>query len=810
MQCQLQERIRARIEAEKENDDHWAPGAKAYLNLEGEGIGHGEREDGTRVRGKPGPPPGWGSQGNHPDRVLSRRVEGIRYDNTRDQRRDVEFDTTSATLEAISGSAETMHENHYGGASGTENAGEDDGPNGFIKGEVKGTKAELDVLDDVIEDAYDGEPYADVGRRILAHVYSCQAEKRHQYKDGVPIDHRLIREACDGEVSRTGNVWWPLVDAGYMSYDDYEKGVTTRTFYVTRSLKARLRNAVEESYDTKTRYDLVSGKKRRGKTKTQLTYDGEHSWKQKSELIYEALKSLKGQRDLVNAEAVEEHLGRMEARKDEAETAYKDAKVPFYELLREHCEIEETEDGGEDWSLPEEGLPGEVREELDRRQEAAYQAGRECERASSRYDQDLRIWKKIKGQGLEAAGDMPEGIYQYETAYEVQLKSGRLTMLVGLQNASKEMKAAACRDIPGYNNGDIFSSQTEALIEEMELANELGASLDVSAVADAPDKEVVADHFGLDRDAPKTPEHGGKFGAQFHYDTFEKAKKAAQGRVFGRIKGDGGEEDWSKLHRFEFESGEMTFQRAIYNELPTMATVAQDWADHEDCRYDDPEKVYQKLKDFYQDMTSEIDRWREWLVDEHWEIAGTNGGDGYFVENPCGLPFDKTEYETRYDRKAAYATSRLQGREAAYMLTIAIEAQKHGYEHLRNEHDGAAVLGEIPDEARATSQERSGFHRASLENKPFKGHESDSNHTEDQSCNTKTSNPQSTPNPPEKPSRSPTSPKTGSSGDGSAGGTTAPDGARSERMPSGPVQRSREPSGTTSGTTCKDTAPSVS
>jgi hypothetical protein len=181
--------------------------------------------------------------------------------------------------------------------------------------------------------------------------------------------------------------------------------------------------------------------------------------------------------------------------------------------------------------------------------------------------------------------------------------------------------------------------------------------------------------------------------------------------------------DWSKLHRFEFESGTMAFQRAIYNELPTMARVAQDWADKGDCKYDDPEAVYQKLKEFYQEMTKEIDRWRGWLVDHHWEIAGQNGGDGYHVKNPCGLPFDKTEFESRYARKAAYATSRLQGREAAYMLSHAIVAEEEGFEHLRNEHDGAAVLGTIPESAREKAREQSGFHCASLEAKPFEEHE---------------------------------------------------------------------------------------
>lgn len=691
--------------------------------------------------------------------ACNERGMGIRYGNWGSESDSLALNQCAATLETVSGAGRAMWQNHDGGPCDAdpnpEQSGENDGPNGYLQEEVKATKPELDVIEHAVDDAYGDSPFHPVGQQILAHVYDCQAQKPWQHhEDGVPIGYRLIKKACReaglGEVTNTSDVWWPLVEAGYLSYDDYKKGVTTRRFHLAASIMERLRAAARTGYDTKTRYNLVDGSRTYGKQQTRLTYDGQHSWSGKSEFIYKALKALQGQRDLVNTQAVEKHLRRLEVQQGEAWKTYADAA----ETARK-AQDEMLEEGKE---LTEEG-----KRRLNQACRPAFETGREYERARRRYDQDLRLWSKIRGQGLKPAEDMPDGICQYETVYQVQMKSGRLTMLVGLQNASEEMKAAACKGIPDYNNVDISSSQTDALIEEMELANQMGADLDVSAVEDVPDKEIVADHFGLGRDAPKIPEHGGKFGAMFNDGTFEEAKDNARGRVFGRITGQDGKMDWSKLHRFEFESGEMAYQRAIYNELPTMARVARDWADNDDCKYDDPEAVYQKLKDFYQEMTEEIDRWRDWLVDRHWEIEGQSGGKGYYVENPCGLPFDKTKYETRYDQKAAYATSRLQGRETAYMLSLAIQADQAGFEYLRNEHDGAAVLGTIPDSARKKAREDSGFHRASLEAKPFKRHENSQDDSSGDSqpqtennepCDTKAARIQSKHSRGEKPSRS--------------------------------------------------------
>jgi hypothetical protein len=315
-------------------------------------------------------------------------------------------------------------------------------------------------------------------------------------------------------------------------------------------------------------------------------------------------------------------------------------------------------------------------------------------------------------------------------------------MLVGLQNATSEMKAAAAKGIPNYRDMDISSSQTEGLIQEMKMAVRMGADLDVTVLTEYDGKDSLAEHFGIDRDLWKRPEHGGKFGAMFNYDTYEDALNAAKGKVIARIgTDDDGDPIWEKLRQLPFESRKLAWERAVYNALPTMAKTARDWADDADIEYDDPETVYSILKDAFEEMTEEIDRWREWLVDVHWSEEGQHGsrGYGYYVENPCGLAFSihEDEFDDRYDRKAGYATSRLQGLEACYMHALTLIQDDFDYEVLRNEHDGAVILGRIPKEAREMARRISGFHRAELEEKPFDEEDDSSNvdcNTEDLPC----------------------------------------------------------------------------
>lgn len=71
------------------------------------------------------------------------------------------------------------------------------------------------------------------------------------------------------------------------------------------------------------------------------------------------------------------------------------------------------------------------------------------------------------------------------------------------------------------------------------------------------------------------------------------------------------------------------------------------------------------------------------------------------------------------EKKSGFATSLLQGREAAFIHALILVQGSYDYEVLKHEHDGAVVIGEIPDEAVQDAREMSGFHRAELTCKVF-------------------------------------------------------------------------------------------
>ena len=609
----------------------------------------------------------------------------------------------------------------------TEELTRDSGPQSFLHKHVRGTGAELRVIQNAVRSAYQNTPaerYMSVGRHLIVHVYYSTAHRAKRLSGegaerSIPISYRLIRRACKEaglpRPSSTQEVWAPLERAGLLIVERYifRRGSPgrSRCFQLSDQLMADLSQAVEEGCGKKTRYNLIETKRIRKTKKTDLTYDGEHSWKERSVLIHRVLGVLRGQRDLLNKEAVEQHLRDLKSECDRTRRRYEKAKRRYYasRLVAED-------------------------DNLSRLCDDCLEASRDFYRARARYDQDLRIWSEINAQGLEPAPDQPENVYQYETAYEVQEASGRLTMVVGLQSASKTMKAAAAKGIPGYHNYDIASSQTEGLIQEMQEAAHKGSSLqhsplrlDPSLLEDYPGKDELARRYGIDREQWKRPEHAVKFGAGFTHETFEAARPAAKGRVLDRIEGRDGNPQWGQLHRLPYESGEMAWERAVYKELPTMSQVAQNWAEDPDVPLKDPEEAYGLLKQVFGPMAEAIAEWREWLMEEHWSLEGQRGGTcGYSVQNPCGLSFsihDERLIEdgevNRYKQKAAYATSRLQGLEAAYIHALTILSYEYDYEVLRNEHDGAVVLGEISDDARRKARDISGFYRARLEEKPF-------------------------------------------------------------------------------------------
>ncbi|MEL6704814.1 MAG: hypothetical protein AAFU38_10385 [Bacteroidota bacterium] len=187
------------------------------------------------------------------------------------------------------------------------------------------------------------------------------------------------------------------------------------------------------------------------------------------------------------------------------------------------------------------------------------------------------------------------------------------------------------------------------------------------------------------------------------------ARKHASPTAYRNIKNHGRGHGEGRFH---------TWNERVAREIPTAARVAFDVSEDPDIDLNDPEAVYALLRVIYGPMATEIKQWRNWLVEEHWALYSRAGGNGRFVEGPCGFAFDKHLYAPSEQGKK-YATNRLQGSEATFIHHLTLLQAEYGYEVLANEHDGLVVLGSIPEEAVALARTRSGFRTAEIEPKPF-------------------------------------------------------------------------------------------
>lgn len=510
-------------------------------------------------------------------------------------------------------------------------------------------------------------------RDFFLHLLYCQSQASKRYAvEGVPVPHYKIQALPDAPW-RTDFVWRSLQHTGLITVLEYEEGVCRR-FLVSPAFLVAFTEAGEEDRKegVKLRFDpfvytgdLLAGKRTRARYRTELTYDGVNSWDKRSNLVYRVLKYYRSSRALVNLPV---YSAFVEALKKAAEKARRAALA----------------------------APGDR------------DARKSAQAAEARWAHEERILQSILDQCPTPALDMPEGIYQYTPAYEVQEISGRLSMKGGgAQNASRAGKAAMYAGIPNLHNWDIKSSQSAKLIEEFEDAILAGADLDITVLTGYAGKDALAAQHGVSRDVFKRAEHSPKFGAGFTHNTFESAWNSARREA--------------TITRQKGNTYDMTFDEHVRSRLHTMPRIALEIAEDVNVpEINDPGAAYELLVKVYRPMSKEITKWRAWLVEEHWKAHSRSGGRGRgrYIENPCGLAFSIYNYDAR-ERGIKYATSLLQGGEAAFIHHLTLLGLKYGYEVIGNEHDGLLTIGIIPDEAVIEARDLSGFRTAEIEDKPF-------------------------------------------------------------------------------------------
>jgi hypothetical protein len=135
--------------------------------------------------------------------------------------------------------------------------------------------------------------------------------------------------------------------------------------------------------------------------------------------------------------------------------------------------------------------------------------------------------------------------------------------------------------------------------------------------------------------------------------------------------------------------------------------VVQDGLREKHGEYDS-EKTYDENEHYQRlvgDLTNTLRKWRAHLQD-HW--IPTNkyvGHGGYWIKNDvgCSIPVPDSLEGRGLSRVLAFL---LHGREAYFVHTLTVEADKYGVEVISNEHSGIVTIGGLPPSVIQTVKEK--------------------------------------------------------------------------------------------------------
>lgn len=566
-----------------------------------------------------------------------------------------------------------------------------------------------DAFEAILNDAYTCLDKKKVGRRLLGHLLYCQLLSYYASLSPVPISHTLIRPLAGmSTAGSTRPYWQPLVDIDAIDFRDYaESKGRSRRFWLTWETRQDLQYVLLTASPEEKVYCLTSSSTRpvRSGMRTSMRYTDEsgesQSWKRKSTIMYKTLKAYKGTRDVFNKEGVLAHLSRLKATHEEKKARYEEARDDDADRL------------------------------------TLQRLRREYSAARDRLRSDMYVWTTVKGQHPKHV----EGpVYEYVQAYDVQLKSGRLTQRAGFQNASTAMKQAAIRGT-GHHNTDIASSQTVALLQLLHEAADSGADVDPTVLEtylDAGGKDNVASRYGIPRELLKPVEHSLKFGATFTHSTVENALIATKYYVKhhtfdAAIQSALGQDASTDEERLGHLTREERLEKMTLKKLPAMSRAAVDIADATDYTR---EEAYQILREVYGPQVDTIQAWRAYLASPAYlEQKGPDGRHKHisfsrgkvYAKGPClSIQIDYNRHaqegqKIKDPRKLGkdIATLLLQGMEARFMHELKLQEGDYSYTLHRNEHDGATASSVIPVKAIEQARGRSGFKRADLVEKAF-------------------------------------------------------------------------------------------
>jgi hypothetical protein len=539
----VDERIRKKIEEEKKNDDHWAPGGPegdgTELVLGGEGIGHAEI-NGKRRSGmpaKPGPPRRTDtSRSAEPSEKegLSDTEGGIGHtlrggnscletslsatDGDVARGNLGRLDPESTSLAVVDGSAIAELERQVDGNlsrldfdSDEDGSGED--TDAYLLTEMEANYKQRDLLDEAVGQVHPRiqAPY----RHQIIHLLHCAqiywTDAWHEmHSENVLIDKLPGGSALKKIPGGTSRLWdfeesvIQSRNGGEYCRPDTPGPGRTREYRIDPAYAIRFWQLAGEG---KANYKLheeggTADKRARGSAalKTKVRDEAGHRWGKEEDLPTGHYSLLEGALRVLSDSA---HTVDISAITDMTETYRTRWKAAVSQLGQAQKRYDEVSCPGEEGSA---ATSQEARENLN-------EAKSRKEEMEGKYHALLSGLEVISRQ----ADHVEDGIAYVQNAYEVQGLSGRLSFRRGGPQGLPAVLKSFAYSMENVYNYDIKSSQTTGLRQLAEDLRQAGCDVDTEPLdkyLKKGGKDWVTDHYDLPRPLVKTVEHAIKFGAK--------------------------------------------------------------------------------------------------------------------------------------------------------------------------------------------------------------------------------------------------------------------------------------------------------
>jgi hypothetical protein len=697
----VDERIRKRIEEEKENDDHWAPGGQegdgTELVLDGNGIGHGE-VDGNQVS-HPDMPPGTrrsagpsGSEGGigHTLKGTNTCLEPSLGASDGDWARGNlrRLDSGSTSLAAEEGSAIAELERQVDGNLSRLDFDSGGDTDAYLLTEMEANHKQRDLLDEKVKQAPEmiQTPY----RHKIIHLLHCAqiywTDAWHEmHSENVLID-KLPGGSALKKISGGTSRLWDFEESVVQSRNggEYYRPDTpgpgrTREYRIDPMFAIRFWQLAGEG---DANYKLheeggTANKRARGSAalKTKFRDGTGHRWGEEQDLPGGHYSLLEGALRILSDATHKIDVSAITEMKEILKEEWEEAKSQLGQAKREYDRLNYIDEEG--------GARTEMEAAAIREARSSFKdAQTRKEKAEGRYHALLSGLEVISRQADRIEG----GIAYVQNAYEVQPVSGRLSFRRGgPQGLPAVLKSFAYSREDVYNY-DIKSSQTTGLRQLAEDLRRVGYDVDTEALdtyIDRGGKDWVVENYDLPRSLVKRVEHAIKFGA----------------KIPGSMK--------QAYHQKE-------------NAVWGMPEIAEHIEDYFSSR-EEQERALENLREIFGPQVQMIENLAEGLLTDYWNEHSYAGGrgKGRVMTNHCGITFCKYDHEGGHEARSKAMAWYLQGLEAAYVHALTILSEEYDYEVMANEHDGLITVGTIPQKARDRARELSGARRAELTDKRF-------------------------------------------------------------------------------------------